>query len=787
MLEQPIEVFFSYSHKDEELRGEMAKHLSILKRQGVITGWHDRRITAGDEWAGQIDEHLNSAHLILLLVSADFIASDYCYDLELTRAMERHESGEARVIPVILRPCDWKGAPFGKLQGLPKDLKPVTSWPDRDEAFTNVAQGIRAAVEKIAPGRAVAQAVLPPPPAVGFVKRSQGGRDLVERLRAELAPEKSQLVVLWGEGGVGKTTLAREAAVAIEDRRLVWTSAEKRADFTLSTLLDEIASQLGRTELRQLAAEKKKGAVRELVAAQRPLIVLDNFETIATRPNDEQQACVEWLKHAACPALITTRQAIPGVRNIGIDEMSPGEANEYLARLINDAANQEYFAQLDRQLVIEAASANPLVMQWIVAQIDLYGQGQRRALEELRQGKGDAAERVFDRSFNLLGTDARDALLALALFVPSASRAALAEVAGLGADPDRANEAVKQLHSLRLVRNTRDGERLVIEGLTRQLAGARLVKEPNAHDFHVRFIACFLRYAESHKQRTAEDLDAMETEKDNALRAFDISRERGDWHSVCRLRAALEELLYVHGYWDEAILRGEQALEAARQLSDKRKTADFSHSVAIYYQRRGEIDEARKLYEKSLDIQRELGNQSGIAGLLHQLGTLAQDQGEMDEARRLYEQSLEISRKLGDQLGIAGSLHNLAMLAGSEGKVNKSRKLYEQSLEINRKLGNQSGIASSLHNLAIIAQDQGEIDEARKLYGQSLEILRKLGDQFGIAASLQELGRLAEGAGNKVEAARLFRESLSIFERLKSRDAKIARESLERVEGKSGS
>src|SRR5438128_1377433 len=105
MLEQPIEVFFSYSHKDEELRDEMANHLSILKRQGVITDWHDRRITAGDEWAGQIDEHLNSAHLILLLISADFIASDYCYDLELTRAMERHEAREACVIPVILRPC----------------------------------------------------------------------------------------------------------------------------------------------------------------------------------------------------------------------------------------------------------------------------------------------------------------------------------------------------------------------------------------------------------------------------------------------------------------------------------------------------------------------------------------------------------------------------------------------------------------------------------------------------------------------------------------------------------
>ena len=142
-----IEVFFSYSHRDEDLRDELAKHLSILKRQGVISAWHDRQITDGSEWAGEIDTHLSSADIILLLISADFIASDYCWDIELKQAMERHEAKEACVIPVILRPSDWHGAPFGKLQALPKNAQPVTSWTNRDEAFLNVAQGIRRTVE----------------------------------------------------------------------------------------------------------------------------------------------------------------------------------------------------------------------------------------------------------------------------------------------------------------------------------------------------------------------------------------------------------------------------------------------------------------------------------------------------------------------------------------------------------------------------------------------------------------------------------------------------------------
>lgn len=143
---QPIQVFFCYSRNDEELRDELANHLTMLKRQQVISAWYDRDITAGSDWVGEINAYLNTAQIILLLISADFLASDYCYDVELARAMQRHAAGEARVIPVILRPCDWQTAAFGTLRALPKNGLPITKWGDRDEAFLNVVQGIRAAI-----------------------------------------------------------------------------------------------------------------------------------------------------------------------------------------------------------------------------------------------------------------------------------------------------------------------------------------------------------------------------------------------------------------------------------------------------------------------------------------------------------------------------------------------------------------------------------------------------------------------------------------------------------------
>ena len=147
----PVMLFYSYSRKDEDLREELDGHLKILQRRGMLQSWHDRKIEAGETWGKEIDEHLRNAELVLLLVSKDFVASDYIWSKELNIAMQRHDTGEARVVPILVRAVDLQpdDAPFMKLQGLPTDLRPVTSWPIRDEAWTNVAKGIRAMVKDI--------------------------------------------------------------------------------------------------------------------------------------------------------------------------------------------------------------------------------------------------------------------------------------------------------------------------------------------------------------------------------------------------------------------------------------------------------------------------------------------------------------------------------------------------------------------------------------------------------------------------------------------------------------
>jgi anti-anti-sigma factor len=148
-VQKPLRIFCSYSHKDEEYLNVLRAWLRGLERRGQITWWHDREIVPGWEWEEEIDKNLRTADIILLLVTSDFMASDYVFEREIDRAIERHKRGEARVIPIIVRPALWKGTSLDRLQALPKDAKPITTWLNRDEAWLDVVEGIQKAVEEL--------------------------------------------------------------------------------------------------------------------------------------------------------------------------------------------------------------------------------------------------------------------------------------------------------------------------------------------------------------------------------------------------------------------------------------------------------------------------------------------------------------------------------------------------------------------------------------------------------------------------------------------------------------
>lgn len=146
----PKRVFISYSHKDDPFLEQLREQFAPMENEGLIATFIDRAIEGGEEWDDEIRKELDAADIILMLVSPSFLASKYCWTIEMVRAMERHEAGTARVIPIILRKGDeWKRAPFAKLKAYPEDAKPITSFADPDEGWASVVRGIRRVVENM--------------------------------------------------------------------------------------------------------------------------------------------------------------------------------------------------------------------------------------------------------------------------------------------------------------------------------------------------------------------------------------------------------------------------------------------------------------------------------------------------------------------------------------------------------------------------------------------------------------------------------------------------------------
>lgn len=317
----PVQLFFSYAHEDETLRDELSKHLSTLKSQGIIGEWHDRQILPGQNWAETIDARIEQAQVILLLVSPDFLASEYCRAIEVRRALERDARKEAVVIPVILRPCSWEREEFGKLQALPKNGKPIVNWPSHDEGFLNVEQGIHRVIQEL-------QARSTPPVVTPVATlQAETGRVDAQGFRAELirrdvremrvsnpyllgerfvgrereladldrwlqSPEE-QIFCICDLGGTGKSALvwhwlnraSTQESLEKSEIRQYWCSFYAR-NFDAGVFLRELASEIGGMDVEQILGERMSDHAQlqlqyfilSRLQAEPWLLVLDGLE-----------------------------------------------------------------------------------------------------------------------------------------------------------------------------------------------------------------------------------------------------------------------------------------------------------------------------------------------------------------------------------------------------------------------------------------------------------------------------------------------------------------------------
>lgn len=761
---KPITVFYSYAHQDEPFRKELEKHLSLLRRQGLITEWHDRQILAGTDWEQAIDSHLTAASVILLLISASYLASDYCYGIEMQRALQRHQENQARVIPVLLRPVDWRDAPFAHLQVLPTNARAISTWKNRNEAFADVVAGIRRAIEDLSLVEVSgSRAALPPIWNVPYRRNPffTGREELLSRLHAQLQAGQittlSQPQAISGLGGVGKTQVAVEYAYRFQQdyQAVLWARADSQESLISSFMTLAQLLKLPEREAQDQAITVQ--AVKTwLQTHSQWLLILDGV--------DDPALIKEFLPPVLGGHLILTTRASAIERlapSIEVEALSPEEGAMLLLRragvLAADASLEQVSSSEKTKAlqIVQDLGALPLALDQAAAYLEetgtslsSYQQAYQQSRAELLEERGglvsdhpQSVAATWSLSFERVEeqNSAAADLLRLCAFlaadaIPEEILIAGAHYLGgklwpVAADPSQLGQAIEALRAYSLIRRNEQERTIIVHRLIQAVVGDALPSE-------------------------VQDLW-----KERAVLALASAFPEVEFNSWLTCARLLPHALLCASWIDELEI---STLQAARLLNQ----------VGLYLKGHARYKEAEPLYQRAMGIyERLLGPMhSDMATILNNLALLAVAEGKYGEAEPLFHRALAIHEQ---QLGTshpftAASLDNLANLYVNEGKYREAEPLLQRALTIHeQQLGPEHlSTATSLDNLALLYAEQGKYREAEPLYQRAIAIQeQQLGPTHpSTAASLDNLANLYVNERKFVEAEPLLQRALAIRE-----------------------
>jgi tetratricopeptide (TPR) repeat protein len=802
----PIEVFCSYAPEDESSFQQLQKHLRVLTRQERIVLWHHRRITPGTDWSQAVDTQVNRAAVILLLISADFLNSDYCYGVEMKRALERQSMNEACVIPILVRPVDWENAPFKHLSVLPTDAKPITLWRNREEAFKNIVQGIRFVLEDVQrltfgtlPSAWPRLWNIPYAPNPFFTGQEALLARLAEALKTGQPTALSQPQAISGLGGIGKTQIAVEYAYRHRQdyQAIFWVRADTHE--ALVSGFVALAELLGLPEKDERDQTITVKAVERWLRTHREwLLILDNA--------DDLSIVSPFLRSLLDGhVLLTTRaHAIgPLAQHIEVEAMSLGVGVLFLLRragLIGLDASLEMASASERataQKIVEELGGLPLALDQAGAYIQETGCSlvryqqvyQQRRMELLGRRGGfsydspEAVATTWMLSFEKVkqqSLPAADLLRCCALLYPDAIPEELFTNGAIYLGP-------------RLQRVVRDS--LAFDDTVRVLFAYSLIhRDPTTAMFSI------------HRLVQAVLIDVMppglkKQWRERVVRAVNEAFPEGafkEWTRCGRLlphvqvcatwieheptpTPEISHMLHKAGFY--LLERGQysdsesllvRALSIREQLLgvEHPHTASSLNSLAVLYKAQGKYEDAELLYQRAISIYQQYpgAEHPTTATGLNNLAALYKEQGKYEEAELVYQRVLLIREQhLGTEHPYtAASLNNLGNLYQHQSKYGEAEPLYRRALAIKeQQLGTEHpSTAMSLNNLALLYQQQRKYKDAEPLYQRALSIFeQQLGTEHPTTATLlNNLAELYDNQGRCEDAESLYQRALSIFE-----------------------
>lgn len=800
-----VKIFFSYAFsapKDKRLFERLATHLAVLRRQHIIAEMYDSELSPGSTLAQWIEATLNTVDIIVLLISADFVASERCYEVEMKRALELHKAGLVELIPVLLQPTDLQGLPIAAYQPLPENRKPVSKWRDRDEALQEVAKGIRRVIEQIAgqvirkqANRQEAPLYVLPYRQTQFFTDREAVLATLSATFAAAQPPQLPVLALSGLGGVGKTqiALAYTFRASQQYQTVLWLNASSRED--LSMEVNGLADRLSLPQEERADEQRLFAAVKNWLQTHSSwLLVLDQIDDMT-------------LTNLLVPTqgnghvLLTTHRQAAGdfASVIPITPMEAEASVELLLRRahISQTASADVIAQATT--IAQELDGFPLALDQVGAYLEETGCGLAAYLELYQHERATllgqrgqlannhpasvlitlklAIEKVTGKQVANL-----DLLRLLAFLQPDAipeemfvdGAEALDEpLRTLATNRLTLHQALADLLSFSLVQRCADATTLCIHRIAQAVISTTLTLEQQQHWASRAILLVNRVFPQVSSETWAECNRFLPQARHCAqliadfqltlLEAAPLLERLG---SYCYLRADYNE---AETYLTQALHLHEQ-----RQWEDSIEAARTLNTLGRLYHRQARYAEAEQLHLRALELREQaLGpDDPETAESLHNLAVLYGKLGEYQRAEQFYLRVHAIDERTGntEDLEAAKTLNNLAMIYYLQGNYPQAETAYQRVLALYERIlptdANNIDLAYPLNGLGVVYERLGRFQEAEQLYQRALTIREHtLGDKHPETAhSLHKLATIYVAQKHYQQAEQYYQRALSIFE-----------------------
>jgi tetratricopeptide (TPR) repeat protein len=788
-----IKIFYSYSHSDEAMRKKLDDHLAFLKHDSIIT-WYDREIIAGTLLNNEIQKELNEADIILLLVSSSFLSSFYCYDVEMKRAMEKHDLSEAIVVPILLSDCVWQRAPFAKLLITPYDAKSIdnpNNWPTIDAAFTIVAQGLEKTVDLVKKKKLLqnnnSSSVLVssnisdnklsdyPKPRPYFTGREKEIEDFKQAIN-----EENPLILIDGPGGIGKTQfVSRCIENYIEKNKIIWYNC------TAASQLDTLISESGYPELLKGNSRTDRGkfsAFKDKIQENGLFLFLDNFQETNSNPIflDFLIFIQEYLKKGCI--VVIDRDDIRSInltpKRIHIEGFKEKKL-EYAKALIDHSYKDDVQVN-DSELekLCEQLKGYPLAIDlaiYLLSQGDTPSDVITKIIHEVNAE--DFSERLLNAIFSRPDAlkEEKDFIRQFSVFTGTVPEEAVLAVIS----EDVIKIAQKKLQKKNLLYYSNG--HYEIHPLVRELCYKELEEKEIVHETVAKYYISkrtnqlnpkleeniFYHLLSAKKIETIADsientgrqfiqqgqLDLL-NEFITKLKMSNVSRPIFDILSG--------DILQIKGDWGKAIKYFENA---CKSNVVNIKAEGIVKCGEIFY-RQGDVKDALPYFERCLEFSKKNLLRKEEARSLNDIGLVHFDYEKYDLALKEFSSSLKIRIEINDIEDISTSYNNLGTLFDAKNQYNKAFENYSKSLKIAEDSENKNMLALYLGNIAGVLRKQNKLTEAFEKATSALKISEEIGDKAYIAFNLNTIGMILVEQHKFGDGLYKFNESLKVKEEI---------------------